>query len=62
LEIACAIGVPCMALNLPITEPVTAGQVDAALAGDPSISHLAVCHVDTGTGLLNPIEAVAEVA
>ena len=28
----------------------------------PAISHLAVCHVDTGTGLLNPIEPLAEVA
>ena len=28
----------------------------------PPISHLAVCHVDTGTGLLNPIEPLAEVA
>ncbi len=27
---------------------------------DPSISHLVVCHVDTGTGLLNPIEPIAE--
>ena len=37
-------------------------QVDAALAGDAAISHVAVCHVDTGTGLLDPIEPVAEVA
>ena len=27
-----------------------------------SISHVAVCHVDTGTGLLNPIEPLAEIA
>jgi 2-aminoethylphosphonate-pyruvate transaminase len=40
---------------------VTAAQVDAALAADPAISHVVVCHVDTGTGLLNPIEPLAEV-
>jgi 2-aminoethylphosphonate-pyruvate transaminase len=62
VDIARAIGVPCEALELPITEPVTPAQLDAALAADPSISHVAVCHVDTGTGLLNPIEPLAEVA
>jgi 2-aminoethylphosphonate-pyruvate transaminase len=61
LEIARAIGVPCAALELPITEPVRPEQLDAALR-DGSISHVAVCHVDTGTGLLNPIEPLAEVA
>ena len=58
-QIAGAIGVPYAALDLPITEPVGAGAIDAALAADPSLSHLAVCHVDTGTGLLNPIEPIA---
>jgi 2-aminoethylphosphonate-pyruvate transaminase len=62
VEIARAIGVPCTALELPITEPVGPEQLDAALAGGASISHVAVCHVDTGTGLLNPIEPLAEVA
>jgi 2-aminoethylphosphonate-pyruvate transaminase len=62
VEIARAIGVPCTALDLPITEPVRPEQVDAAIAADSSISHVAVCHVDTGTGLLNPIEPLAEVA
>jgi 2-aminoethylphosphonate-pyruvate transaminase len=62
VDIARAIGVPCTALELPITEPVRPEQVDAALAADPAISHVAVCHVDTGTGLLNPIEPLAEVA
>jgi 2-aminoethylphosphonate-pyruvate transaminase len=58
-QIAGAIGVPYTALDLPITEPVGAGQLEAALAADPGISHLVVCHVDTGTGLLNPIEPIA---
>jgi 2-aminoethylphosphonate-pyruvate transaminase len=62
LEIARAIGVPCAALELPITEPVRPEQLDAALVAERSISHVAVCHVDTGTGLLNPIEPLVEVA
>jgi 2-aminoethylphosphonate-pyruvate transaminase len=61
-QIAGAIGVPFATLELPWTEPVTAERLDAALAADPEISHVVVCHVDTGTGLLNPIEALAEVA
>jgi 2-aminoethylphosphonate-pyruvate transaminase len=59
--IAAAIGVPFAALALPWTEPVTAAQLDAALGADGAISHVIVCHVDTGTGLLNPIEPLAEV-
>ncbi|MGH6916934.1 MAG: 2-aminoethylphosphonate--pyruvate transaminase [Geminicoccaceae bacterium] len=62
LDIARAIGVPCAALEVPITEPVAPEQVEAALAADARVSHLAVCHVDTGTGLRNPIEALAAVA
>ena len=53
---------PFAALELPWTEPVTGAQLDAALAADAAISHVIVCHVDTGTGLLNPIEPLAEVA
>ena len=61
-QIAGAIGVPFAALELPWTEPVTDAQLDAALRGDSAISHVIVCHIDTGTGLLNPIEPLAEVA
>jgi aspartate aminotransferase-like enzyme len=61
-EIAAAIGVPFAVLALPWIEPVTGARLDAALAADAAISHVIVCHVDTGTGLLNPIEPLAEVA
>jgi 2-aminoethylphosphonate-pyruvate transaminase len=61
-QIARAIGVPFGALDLPWTEPVSAEQLEGALAADPTISHVVVCHVDTGTGLLNPIEPLADVA
>ena len=60
-QIAGGIGVPFVTLDLPWTAPVTAAQVDAALTADPAISHVVVCHVDTGTGLLNPIEPLSEV-
>jgi 2-aminoethylphosphonate-pyruvate transaminase len=35
--------------------------VDRAFAADPSLSHLAVVHHETTTGLLNPIEELAAV-
>lgn len=59
--IANGIGLEVSALDLPITEPAGPGQIEAALAADPAIGHVVLCHVDTGTGLSNPLEAVAEV-
>ena len=60
-QIAAAIGLDVLALDLPITQPVTAEALEAALAADAAISHVVVCHVDTGTGLLNPVEPLAAV-
>ena len=61
-QIAEAIGLPFEALDLPWTEPASGERLDQALAADGAISHVAVCHVDTGTGLLNRLEPLAEVA
>ena len=61
VQIAPAIGIASMTLDLPITQPVSAGMLADALAADPAISHVVVCHVDTGTGLLNPLEPLAAV-
>ena len=61
-QIAGGIGLDLATLELPPTQPVSAADLEAALAADPRISHVVVCQVDTGTGLLNPIEPLAEVA
>jgi 2-aminoethylphosphonate-pyruvate transaminase len=61
-QIAGAIGLHVKALDLPWTEPASAEQLDTALAADGTISHVVACHVDTGTGLLNSLEPLAEVA
>ena len=42
-------------------EIVTANNVDAALAKDSSITHVALVHCETSTGVLNPLKEVAEV-
>jgi 2-aminoethylphosphonate-pyruvate transaminase len=60
-QIAPAIGLTSRALELPLTQPATADALAKALEADPAISHAVVCHVDTGTGLLNPLEPLAAV-
>ncbi len=42
--------------------PVDAAALDRALAADTAITHVAVVHCETTSGILNPLEAVAEVA
>lgn len=41
--------------------PVDPGALDAALAGDPGITHVAVVHCETTSGVLNPVEEIAAV-
>ncbi len=41
--------------------PVDPEALDRALQADPNITHVAVIHCETTSGILNPIEAVAEV-
>jgi 2-aminoethylphosphonate-pyruvate transaminase len=43
------------------TSPVDPARVAAALAQDPAITHVGIIHCETSTGMLNPLEAVAEV-
>jgi len=42
-------------------DPVKPSDVDKALANDPSITHVALVHCETSTGVLNPLEETAEV-
>jgi 2-aminoethylphosphonate-pyruvate transaminase len=41
--------------------PADPGRIDAALAADPAITHVAQVHCETGTGILNPLPQIAEV-
>jgi 2-aminoethylphosphonate-pyruvate transaminase len=47
-------------LEGPISPPVSGSDVAERLQADPSISHVALCHCDTGTGILNPIGEIAD--
>jgi 2-aminoethylphosphonate-pyruvate transaminase len=41
-------------------QPVDAARVEQALAADQAITHVAVVHCETTSGVLNPVKAVAE--
>ncbi|MEM8854060.1 MAG: 2-aminoethylphosphonate--pyruvate transaminase [Pseudomonadota bacterium] len=60
-EVIEAIGIDVVSLECPIIPPVSGADIEAALAADPAITHVALCHCDTGTGVLNPLEEIAAV-
>jgi 2-aminoethylphosphonate-pyruvate transaminase len=43
-------------------EPADPMRIDAALSADASITHVAQVHCETGTGILNPLPQIAEIA
>ena len=42
-------------------QPVSSAELESALRGDASISHVGLIHCETGTGVLNPLQAIADV-
>jgi 2-aminoethylphosphonate-pyruvate transaminase len=62
VRIARAHGIPSEVLSYDVTTPAEPADVDAALRARPELSHVAVVHHETTTGLLNPVEAVARAA
>jgi len=50
-----------IALRTPEDTPNDPAVLDRALAADPAITHVAVVHCETTTGILNPIERIGEV-
>ena len=55
-------GIPTEVLKYDVVTPVSPADVDAALRARPELSHVAVVHHETTTGLLNPVMDVARVA
>lgn len=62
VRIARAHGIPTQVLAYDVTTAVPPRDVEAALAAHPEVSHVAVVHHETTTGLLNPVQEVARVA
>jgi 2-aminoethylphosphonate-pyruvate transaminase len=61
-RIARAHGIAAEILKYDIWTPVAPGDVDQALAAHPELSHVAVVHHETTTGILNPVAQIARVA
>ncbi len=53
---------PVVALETPEDQPNDPDALDRMLAQDREISHVAAVHCETTSGILNPIERIAEVA
>ncbi len=61
VRIAEVAGRSVTALETAEDRPVSPAALAEALDADPAITHVAVVHCETTSGILNPIEAVAEV-
>jgi aspartate aminotransferase-like enzyme len=58
-EMTVANGVPCDKLEVPMGQAITSGLVDEALSkGD--YDALTVCHNETSTGVMNPVQEIAD--
>ena len=62
VEIANRLRIPCTEIAQDEREPASVERIRAALSADPSITHLALVHCETTTGMLNPAAAVGKLA
>jgi 2-aminoethylphosphonate-pyruvate transaminase len=62
VRMAAAHGIPAETLRYDPVTPVAPAAVEAALRAHPAVSHVALVHHETTTGLLNPVADVAQVA
>lgn len=53
------LGRAAVVLDFREDEPADPVRIDAALAADPAITHVAQVHCETGTGILNPLPEIA---
>jgi 2-aminoethylphosphonate-pyruvate transaminase len=60
-RIAERLGKAVETIETPEDMPVSPPSLDRALAADAGITHVAVVHCETTSGILNPVEAVADV-
>lgn len=58
IEIADYLAIPHVVLEVPEDQTVTLAAVEEALAAHPEVTHFAVVHCETTTGILNPIETI----
>ena len=51
----------CTVMPFDEAQPVSASALQGTLQSDPSVSHVILIHCETGAGVLNPLQAVADV-
>lgn len=61
LKICRCLGRDAVALPIPEDQVAGAAAVDDALTRDPSITHVAQVHLETGAGVLNPLADIARI-
>jgi 2-aminoethylphosphonate aminotransferase len=62
VQIADRLRIARVEISLPETEPADLDRMKRALSVDPSITHVAMVHCETTTGLLNPAAEVGRLA
>lgn len=62
VEIAERLRIDHAVISQPEIESVEVGRIDEILAGDAGITHMAMVHCETTTGLLNPAAEVGRIA
>ncbi|MBD3175778.1 MAG: 2-aminoethylphosphonate--pyruvate transaminase [Armatimonadia bacterium] len=60
-EMATVLGIGVSTLEWPENRPAEPAEVQKALAGDSSISHVILVHCETTSGLMNPVEEVGRI-
>ena len=61
-EICHYYGLPHVDLKLPVDRPADPDVVEQALVSDPDITLVHTTHHETGTGVLNPVRRIGEIA
>ncbi|TCQ02463.1 2-aminoethylphosphonate--pyruvate transaminase [Rhizobium sp. PP-F2F-G36] len=61
VEIALRLRLPAEIIRGPENQPIDTDQVEAALRNNPEITHVALVHCETTTGVLNPLEEIARI-
>ncbi|SOZ18113.1 putative aminotransferase, class V [Cupriavidus taiwanensis] len=60
LKICKVLGRASVELPIPEDQPASAALIEEALRRDPSITHVAQVHCETGAGVLNPLQDIAQ--
>jgi 2-aminoethylphosphonate-pyruvate transaminase len=61
IRICRVLGRKVTAIDYAENAQVSAADIDRVLASDPSITHVALVHCETSTGILNPLHEIAQV-